>query len=77
MKRDQTERLRCSDKLLECLGDTRLVGVLRSVGILSGEAIMPFSFCLPTEWGSILKGKNFLRMEKILCFMNRPHFGRA
>ena len=36
-----------------------------------------FQFCLHSQAGSTLKGKNLLPMEQILIFKSRPYFGRV
>ena len=42
------------------------------MGTLSGEAFLSFPFCLSSQWGSILNGKNLLLYEQILSFKSRP-----
>ena len=39
---------------------------------LSGEVTLPFHFCVPSNVGSTIKGKNLLQEEQILSFKSRP-----
>ena len=45
---------------------------------LSGEATLPISFLPNLSFGGLLlKGKNLLLEEQILCFKRRPHLDRV
>ena len=50
-----------------CMHVIRLIlysGALRGKGTPSGQTSLPKLFCLPSEKGSTLKGKNLLPSEK-------------
>ena len=41
-----------------------------------GKQLCHFDFCLPSQWGSTLQGKNLIHMDQILFFKSIPHFGQ-
>ena len=41
---------------------------IRLRGIFQGKQLFCLQFCLPSKWGSFLKGKNLLLEEQILSF---------
>ena len=53
---------------------TASLKVLRLLGILSGEATLQFSFCLPARWGLTLKDKNLLPFFRSKFFLLRTSF---
>ena len=48
------------------------------MGTLSGAATYTiFLFCLPSQWGSTLKGKSLLIKKQVLSLMSRNQYGKV
>lgn len=66
---DQVTAKGLRDMFRECADSLKVW--LRSVGTLAGEATLLFSFCIPSQWWSTLRGKN---PEQIFSFKSIPLF---